>query len=508
MTKQLIDKELETDFRALPQGTELQNGQYRIDSYLSSGGFGITYLATDSLGRRVVIKECFPEALCHRPDQTVQTKNSHSIKEFNTLVDMFVREARSLAKLDHPNIVGVHQIFEANDTAYMVLDFVNGHDAMQLLDNGSAPFAPDRVVTLTKHLLEAISAVHNADMLHRDISPDNILIDQDGKPCLIDFGAARQEATQKSRAISTLMVVKDGYSPQEFYISGGQQGPASDLYSLGATLFHMITGKAPPNSQSRLAALAAKRPDPYQPLTARVDGYAPNFLRAIDMAMNVFPKDRPQSAQDWAAIISDQPRGDTNDDPQVRKVISALVTEVAMSIAEAAEIEAQQRRAPAEPDPVAPLMAPEDDPWWPLTEPIEDREPQDAAPDLIEADLIEAELVELSDTGTDAAPLEDPEPAIDAFAVPENMEPAPETVPVADPEPEQIAKTDPNAEVETSELPDDASARRTRRRVSALVLIAALTIVFQQTVPANTFSATLTSLGSFVGAVMAGEAQI
>ena len=503
MTQHLMHDEFDTDFRALPSGTALLNGQYQIDSYLSSGGFGITYLATDSLGRRVVIKECFPEALCHRPNQTVRTKNSRSIREFNALVDMFVREARSLAQLDHPNIVGVHQIFEANDTAYMVLDFIRGHDAMQLLGKGSAPLSPERIVALTKQLLSAVSAVHDADMLHRDISPDNILIDPDGKPCLIDFGAARQEATKKSRAISALMVVKDGYSPQEFYISGGKQGPASDLYSLGATLFHLITGEAPPNSQSRLAALAAKRPDPYPPLASRIMGYDPNFLRAIDMAMNVFPKDRPQTAQDWAAIIAGQTHRETSDDPQVRRVISALVNEVAVSIAQAAEAEAKNAEPPVEAAPVIQKRSPEDDPWWPLTEPIEARERMNAVHDLLEKD----------DLPTETGELEALQPQFVDVLEPDTGHPEPESALLEDTPPDFVAVITADADTieEDHELPDSGSlhkSRRAKRRISALVMVAALTIAFHETVPGQLFGATLTSFGSFVGAVMSGDTHI
>ncbi|SMY07294.1 serine/threonine-protein kinase [Flavimaricola marinus] len=288
---------------ALPPGTALLNGQYVIDRYLSSGGFGITYHARDSLDRKVVIKECYPEALCRRKAKTVLARSSVGVSEFQSLVQMFVREARSIAKLNNPNIVGVHQVFEDNETAYMALDLIEGKDLLCVVEESRDSLTPEVVEAILRKLLTAVSTVHAVDMLHRDISPDNILLDQWGNPVLIDFGAAREHASKKSRAISAMLVVKDGYSPQEFYISGSKQGPWSDLYSLAATFFHLISGEPPPNSQNRLAALASKRPDPYIPLEGRIEGYTRAFLRAIDKTMNVFPQDRLQSATEWLELI-------------------------------------------------------------------------------------------------------------------------------------------------------------------------------------------------------------
>jgi hypothetical protein len=142
-------------------------------------------------------------------------------------------------------------------------------------------------------------------MLHRDISPDNVLIAKSGEPVLIDFGAAREQASKSNRAMSALRVVKDGYSPQEFYIAGSEQGPWSDLYALGATFFHLIAGEAPVNGQARLAALAQDQADPYVKLDGRFEGYPPGFLAAIDKALSTMPKQRVQSAAEWLAMFSD-----------------------------------------------------------------------------------------------------------------------------------------------------------------------------------------------------------
>ncbi|MEP5757716.1 MAG: protein kinase, partial [Litoreibacter sp.] len=301
------DSNEEEEFGAdeLAPGTELLRGQYIIESFLNAGGFGITYLAKDSLERKVVIKECFPGSFCRRSRMIVHARSRAHQAELKSIVRLFVQEARSLAKLIHPNIVGVHQVFEDNDTAYMALDFVEGRDLLDTLEDPNHGLKPDQITRILRSMLDAVGFIHDQGMLHRDISPDNILLDGAQRPVLIDFGAAREEATKKSRVLSAMRVVKDGYSPQEFYISGSEQTPSSDLYALGATFYHLITGEAPPNSQTRLASLATGESDPYQNLAENHtdNDYDKNVLRSIDMALAVLPKDRVQSAQDWLNII-------------------------------------------------------------------------------------------------------------------------------------------------------------------------------------------------------------
>ncbi len=291
----------------LQPGTKLLKGQYTITRFLNSGGFGITYLAKDSLDRDVVIKECFPAAFCRRSKSLVAARSRAHTAELRSVVQLFVKEARNLSKIVHPNIVAVHQVFEDNGTAYMAIDYVDGMDLQQIIDGFGPVPSPTEIVTITEKLLTAIGFVHDKDMLHRDISPDNVLLARNGEPVLIDFGAAREQASQKSRAMSALRVVKDGYSPQEFYIAGSEQGPWSDLYALGATLYHLISGEAPVNGQARLAALADEKADPYKPLAGRFAGYPPGFLEAIDRALNTLPKQRVQSAKEWLLMFRRAP---------------------------------------------------------------------------------------------------------------------------------------------------------------------------------------------------------
>jgi len=283
----------------LKPGTQLLGGHYTIVGFLNSGGFGITYLAKDSLDRTVVIKECFPNALCRRSTSLVRARSRKHQGDFRGFVESFMVEAKSLARLVHPNIVGVHQVFEDNDTAYMAIDFIDGRDLHDILDSTDQAFTPAEIVTMLKKMLSAVEFIHQVGILHRDISPDNVLIDKSGNPILIDFGAASEQVARATRVLTGRRVIKEGYSPQEFYLSGAEQSPASDLYSLGATFYHVITGQAPAESQRRLARVAEGEPDPYQPLAGRFEGYPPGFLEAIDKAVRVMPRDRIQSAGDW-----------------------------------------------------------------------------------------------------------------------------------------------------------------------------------------------------------------
>ena len=287
----------------LKPGSTLMHGQFTIERFLNAGGFGITYEARDSLDRRVVIKECFPGAFCRRSKALVSARSRAHQSELGSIVRLFVQEARSLAKMNHPNIVGVHQVFEENNTAYMALDFVDGRDLLDIIEDPKDGLTPDEVKNILRKTLDAVEFIHEQGILHRDISPDNILLDADKNPVLIDFGAAREEATQKSRVLSALRVVKDGYSPQEFYIAGSDQGAYSDLYALGASFYHLLTDELPPNSQARLSAVASGDPDPYLPLKGRVKGYDDAFLAAIDKSLAILPKDRIASAGDWIDMV-------------------------------------------------------------------------------------------------------------------------------------------------------------------------------------------------------------
>ncbi|WP_170439744.1 serine/threonine-protein kinase [Ruegeria arenilitoris] len=293
----------EPQIQGLQPGAKLLRGQYEILRFLSNGGFGITYLARDSLERDVVIKECYPGALCRRNGDLVEPNDPAFKDDLRAIIDLFIQEARNHARLVHPNIVDVHQVFEDNDTAYIAMDLIRGCDLLDYIEDPKTETGPDFIVQVTEKMLSAVSFIHQSGMLHRDISPDNILIDENGEPILIDFGAAREQAANQSAALLTLRVIKDGYSPHEFYVRGAEQGPSSDLYVLAATLYHAISGERPIDGQSRLNAFNNGQKDPYQPLTGRFQGYPDGFLEAIDKAMEVHATDRLQSALDWLRMF-------------------------------------------------------------------------------------------------------------------------------------------------------------------------------------------------------------
>lgn len=316
----------------LPKGATLLQGQYTLTRFLNAGGFGITYLARDSLDRTVVIKECFPSAMCCRRQRSVRVRSESYQEDFCSIVQYFGQEARRLAKLSHPNIVGVHQVFEDNQTAYMALDFVRGQDLLDLIEYEPDRLSPADVRRLLMKLLGAVAYIHDRDILHRDISPDNILVDDANSPVLIDFGAAREEATRRTRMVTQQATVKDGYSPQEFYVSGAKQTPSSDLYALAATFYHLIAGEAPPVSQLRLSTVAEGNPDPYRPLTTITNDYDKYFLEAIDKCLAIFPKDRIASAQDWLVEIDTERRHGAareraHSDDEIQEAIHNLVVE-------------------------------------------------------------------------------------------------------------------------------------------------------------------------------------
>ncbi|HEU0159846.1 MAG TPA: serine/threonine-protein kinase, partial [Hyphomicrobiaceae bacterium] len=293
-----------TNLLALPEGTELV-GDYRIKRVLGAGGFGITYLAEEiALGRLVTIKEYFPADFAARVGTiNAAPRSQGSAEDFKWGLDRFISEAKTLARFVHPNIVGVYRYFLANDTGYMVIAFEEGASFkswLARLKRAPRQAELDRILT---PLLEALEFVHKANFLHRDIAPDNIIIRTDGSPVLIDFGSARGEMISHSRTVSAL--VKPGYSPYEQYATtASKQGPWTDIYALGATLYHAITGKRPPDSPSRMVAdeyIAARE--------AALSSYRASFLAAIDQALVLEVTERPQSIAAWrGTLLSPDPK--------------------------------------------------------------------------------------------------------------------------------------------------------------------------------------------------------
>jgi len=289
---------------ALPEGTELI-GEFRIRRVLGAGGFGITYLATESaLAREVTIKEYFPADYAARgASGEVAPRSRDSAKDYQWGLERFLEEAQTLARFIHPNIVRVYRCFRARDTGYMVLHFEEGGSFKAWLK--ALPRAPrqselDRIIA---PLLDALELVHAGSYLHRDIAPDNIIIRKDGAPVLIDFGSARGDMATQSRTVSAL--VKPGYSPYEQYATtGSSQGPWTDIYALGATLYHAIAGRRPPDAPSRMVN------DEYVGAReAALSSYRTGFLAAVDQALRLEIGERPQSIAQWRTMLfAPQPR--------------------------------------------------------------------------------------------------------------------------------------------------------------------------------------------------------
>ncbi len=288
-----------TNIVALPGGTELV-GDYRIAKVLGAGGFGITYLADElALDRRVTIKEYFPTDFAARAGtQDASPRSQECAGDYKWGLDRFIDEAQTLAKFDHPNIVRVFRYFRANNTGYMVLQFEEGQSLKTWLKGLNRAPRQAELDKIIAPLLDALEVIHKGDFLHRDIAPDNIIVRKNGQPVLIDFGSARGEIAQ-SRTVSAL--VKPGYSPYEQYASTSRnQGPWTDIYALGATLYHAVTGKRAPDAPSRMVA------DEYKPAREAATGsYRPAFLAAIDKAMRLDVEKRPQSVAAWRKQLLD-----------------------------------------------------------------------------------------------------------------------------------------------------------------------------------------------------------
>ena len=227
------------------------HGTYRIDSYLSSGGFGNTYVATNiEFDERVAIKEFFMKGITQRDDNqtTVSVSNSVNTDSFLEQREKFKKEARRLRKLKNEHIVAVHDLFEENGTAYYVMDYVDGENLAERLKRTGRPMSEQEVREILPQILDALKSVHDAGIWHLDLKPANIMVDKAGKVKLIDFGASKQMNAQKGGATtSTAISYTNGYAPREQMEQNYDKfGPWTDIYALGATLYSLLTNKRPP----------------------------------------------------------------------------------------------------------------------------------------------------------------------------------------------------------------------------------------------------------------------
>jgi serine/threonine protein kinase len=285
--------------KALPPGTVLR--EWRLEQVLGVGGFGIVYkgrgIYFDEL---VAIKEYFPSAISDRRDGDTVVPTDSESEEIHALgLKKFVEEAKLLWNLSkptrHPNIVSVRSLFEIHGTAYMVMDFEDGMSLSEMLKTGKT-FTEATLSALIRPISEGLDRAHRVGVLHRDIKPPNILVSEDGRPVLIDFGSARFDSGQATSTKVTFHTPP--YAAIEQYVKTYDQGPWTDIYALGVVLYECITGEKPPEVLERMhGGLGTDLAE------AEWSGYSRPFLRAVDAAMTIRPSERPQSIPQWLAMF-------------------------------------------------------------------------------------------------------------------------------------------------------------------------------------------------------------
>lgn len=285
---------------ALKTNAVLQNGKYRIEGVLGQGGFGITYLASQvALNRKVTIKEFFMKELCNRDEQTSQVSvpSMGSVDTVARFRAKFVKEAQTIAALNNPHIIHIHDIFEENGTAYYVMDYLSGGSLSDLVQRNGV-LAEATALGYIRQVADVLSYIHARNINHLDIKPSNVLIDGNGNAVVIDFGLSKRYDETGSQTSTTPVGISHGFAPLEQYQPGGVStfSPTTDIYSLGATLYKLLSGQTPPNATALLDAdLDLSR------LSA-----SPSTKAAIAAAMQPKRKGRPQTVEAFIAMLDEK----------------------------------------------------------------------------------------------------------------------------------------------------------------------------------------------------------
>ena len=289
----------ERNSHALALGTKLQQGKYTVGKVLGQGGFGITYKGGDLvLGRLVAIKELFlrDECVRHGAQVTIPPHARVPAAEFDRATQRFVEEARTVARFNHLGIVGVHTMFEENGTAYMVMEYVHGRTLGHLLEANGGVMGERDAVTSVSALGPALKQLHRNGVLHRDLNPANVIMKDDGVAVLVDFGAARNFTADMTRNFSVFLT--EGYAPLEQYGSRTRLGAYTEVYALGATLYHLLTGRVPVRAPDRVNGVALAEP---RRVNVRVGAKVSN---AVMKAMAIRAPDRYQSVGDFLRALA------------------------------------------------------------------------------------------------------------------------------------------------------------------------------------------------------------
>jgi F-box protein 11 len=283
---------------ALPSGAPLQSGAFVVEATLARSGFGLTYRARDeTLRREVALKEFFPSG-CRRDPATrgVVPAGLLSSADFAEGRARFLQEARALALFRHPNIVAVHSFFEENNTAYLAMEFLRGSTLLQAIETRGR-FSQHETLQIAAQLCNALETVHRAGRLHRDLKPDNIILCHDGRAVIVDFGLSTRfvgdDAYGTRQLDDSQRFGTPGYAPLEQYTQSGHVSEATDIYALGATLYHAFTGQAPPPATDR--AFGAKLEAPQ-----RLHGASTPVGDALLWALRMKPAARPPSVRAFA----------------------------------------------------------------------------------------------------------------------------------------------------------------------------------------------------------------
>ncbi len=287
---------------ALGAGTVLGD-IYHIERVLGQGGFGITYGCRDErLQREVAVKEFFPFG-CLRHHNTVQPSRALAPAAYNTAKTRFLDEARTLARFKHPGIVDVYTAFEENNTAYMVMEYLEGRGLDDVMRERGGRLPEEEAIAYIERAGDALGAVHQAGLLHRDLKPENIMLCADGRIMLIDFGTARESA---GGVQGHTVVVTPGYAPLEQYAQQAKRGAYTDVYGLAATLYHLLTGEVPAAASDRAMGVELKSVRALNP------HISPTVARAIEAALQIETAKRPQSVREFLDLLTDTAWLDTD----------------------------------------------------------------------------------------------------------------------------------------------------------------------------------------------------
>jgi serine/threonine protein kinase len=283
---------------SLAIGTRLSD--FEITGVLGEGGFGIVYVAYDhSLHRTVAIKEYMPGALAMRGgDHGVSLRAERHQETFKLGLKSFINEARFLAQFDHPALVKVYRFWEQNRTAYTAMQYYQGRTIKDIVNNSPELVDEAWCRKILRQILSALEMLYTMQILHRDISPDNIIVQENGDAVLLDFGSARQIIGDMTKGLT--VILKPGYAPVEQYAGDAslEQGPFTDIYALAAVMYFAVVKQAPPSSIARMIK------DPVTPLAVQAPaGYSASFLNAIDKGLAVLSQDRPQTIDEFRDLL-------------------------------------------------------------------------------------------------------------------------------------------------------------------------------------------------------------